>query len=46
MTVARLLEEMTSDELTYWMAYSEIEKEEAEHQKNKEQVKNTVRRRR
>jgi hypothetical protein len=30
MTVAYLLENMTSDELTYWKAYSALEQEEFE----------------
>lgn len=31
MTVERLLSEMSSEELTYWKAYSELEREEIEH---------------
>jgi hypothetical protein len=46
MTVARLLNEMTSDELNYWMAYSELQREEAAAENAKNQINNSVRRRR
>jgi len=43
MTVDRLMREMTSDELVYWMAYSALEKEDTETRHDKAAVTEQVR---
>ena len=35
MTVGRMLDEISSDELTYWKAYFELEQEDMEYEKLK-----------
>jgi hypothetical protein len=44
MTVAKLLDEITSDEIIYWMAFFKLEKEDYEHEKMTNDVKNKVKR--
>ena len=43
MTVDRLMREMSSDELVYWMAYSALEKEDMETRRDKAAVTEQVR---
>ena len=43
MTVEQLLGSLSSDEITYWMAFFKLEEEDREHERMKSEVKNSVR---
>lgn len=42
MTVQYLMENMTSEELSYWVAFYQLEKEDGDRQSTKEELKNKV----
>jgi len=42
MTVEQLLNSLSSDEINYWMAFFELEKEEREHKAMTDDVKSRV----
>jgi hypothetical protein len=44
MTMGKMMREMTSEEFVYWMAYSELEKEDYEANKASAAVKTQVNR--
>jgi hypothetical protein len=44
MTVEAMLNSMSSEEITYWMAFFALEKEDFESQQRTQQVKNSVKR--
>jgi hypothetical protein len=44
MTVADMLDRMTSEELTYWIAYSVLESEDYEHEQKASRVMQSVKR--
>jgi desulfoferrodoxin (superoxide reductase-like protein) len=43
MTVSEMLNKMTSEEYIYWVAYFQLEKEEIEKERMRNETKNNVR---